>query len=52
MKVIGGVDMTGNPLLLLGVMFCLMSLQALSVGLQSEATTRIYTIEMQGVRLR
>lgn len=42
MKIFGGVDMTGNPLLLLGVMFCLMSLQALSVGLQGEATTRLY----------
>jgi len=42
MKVFGGVDMTGNPLLLLAVMFTLMSLQALSVGLLGEATTRLY----------
>ena len=42
MKIFGNVDMTGNPLLLLGVMFTLMSLQALSVGLLGEATTRLY----------
>ncbi len=42
MKLYGGVDMTGNPLLLLGVMLSLMSLQALGVGLQGESTTRLY----------
>jgi glycosyltransferase involved in cell wall biosynthesis len=42
MKTYAGVDMTGNPLLLLGVMFSLMSLQALGVGLQGESTTRLY----------
>jgi glycosyltransferase involved in cell wall biosynthesis len=42
MKVLGGVDMTGNPLLLLGVMSGLMSIQALSIGLLGEASTRLY----------
>lgn len=42
MKLTSGVDMTGNPLLLLGVMLSLMSLQALSVGLVGESTTRLY----------
>ncbi len=42
MKLTSGIDMTGNPLLLLGVMLSLMSLQALSVGLIGESTTRLY----------
>jgi glycosyltransferase involved in cell wall biosynthesis len=42
MKLLAGTDMTGNPLLLLGVMLLLMSLQALSVGLQGESATRLY----------
>lgn len=42
MKLGAGFDMTGNPLLLLGVMLCLMSIQALTLGLMSEALTRIY----------
>lgn len=42
MKVLAGYDMTGNPLLLLGVMLSLMSIQALTLGLMSEALTRIY----------
>jgi glycosyltransferase involved in cell wall biosynthesis len=42
MKFLNGTDMTGNPLLLLGVMLSLMSLQALSVGLLGESTTRLY----------
>jgi hypothetical protein len=42
MKIFSGIDMTGNPLLLLGVMLGLMSLQALSVGLIGESTTRLY----------
>ena len=42
MKFTSGIDMTGNPLLLLGVMLSLMSLQALSVGLIGESTTRLY----------
>jgi hypothetical protein len=42
MKWTSGIDMTGNPLLLLGVMLSLMSLQVLSVGLIGESTTRLY----------
>lgn len=42
MKMAAGIDMTGNPLLLLGVMLSLMSIQALSVGLIGESTTRLY----------
>jgi glycosyltransferase involved in cell wall biosynthesis len=42
MKLVGEIDMTGNPLLLLGVMLMLMSIQALSLGLLGEASTRLY----------
>jgi glycosyltransferase involved in cell wall biosynthesis len=42
MKMFSGIDMTGNPMLLLGVMLALMSLQALSVGLIGESNTRLY----------
>jgi glycosyltransferase involved in cell wall biosynthesis len=42
MKTIGGVDMTGNPLLLLSGLFMLMGVQVLSVGLLGEANTRLY----------
>ncbi len=42
MKIWGGADMTGNPLLLLGGLFVLMGMQALSVGLLGEANTRLY----------
>lgn len=42
MKLGGGVDMTGNPLLLLGVMLTLMSIQALSLGLLGEVSARLY----------
>lgn len=41
-KLMAGVDMTGNPLLLLGVMLCIVAVQMLSVGLLGEATTRLY----------
>lgn len=41
-KLVGGLDMTGNPLLLLGVMLCIVAVQMLSVGLLGEATTRLY----------
>jgi glycosyltransferase involved in cell wall biosynthesis len=41
-KLYAAVDMTGNPLLLLGVMLVLMSIQALSVGLMGESATRLY----------
>ncbi len=42
MKMFGGVDMTGNPLLLLSGLFMLMGVQVLSVGLLGEANTRLY----------
>ena len=42
MKLFGGVDMTGNPLLLGGGLALLMGVQTLSVGLLGEANTRLY----------
>lgn len=42
MKVASGFDMTGNPLLLLGVMMCIVSVQLISLGLLGEVSTRIY----------
>jgi len=50
MKALGGIDMTGNPLLLLGAipllllgaMLCIVSVQLFSVGLLGEANTRLY----------
>ncbi len=42
MKLLRQVDMTGNPLLLLGVFCCLASLQLLSLGLLGEVNSRIY----------
>lgn len=42
MKIIGGVDMTGNPLLLLTVLASLATLQFLSLGLLGEVNARIY----------
>lgn len=42
MKLIGGVDMTGNPLLLLGVFSAMTSIQFLSLGLLGEVSARIY----------
>ena len=42
MKTLGGMDMTGNPLLLLGAMLCIVSVQLFSVGLLGEANTRLY----------
>ena len=41
-KLMAGLDMTGNPFLLLGVMLCIVAVQMLSVGLLGEATTRLY----------
>ena len=35
-------DMTGNPLLVLGAMLCIVSVQLFSVGLLGEANTRLY----------
>ncbi len=42
MKALGGMDMTGNPLLLVGAMLCIVSVQLFSVGLLGEANTRLY----------
>ncbi|MFO1063463.1 MAG: hypothetical protein U0892_06315 [Pirellulales bacterium] len=42
-KLIGGMDMTGNPLLLMGAMLCIVSVQLFSVGLLGEANTRYYS---------
>ena len=42
MKVLGGWDMTGNPLLVMGAMLCIVSVQLFSVGLLGEANTRLY----------
>ncbi len=47
MKVVVGVDMTGNPLLLLSVLLELMGFQCISVGLLGEMMTRTY-FESQG----
>lgn len=42
MKVFGGVDMTGNPLLLQTVLSIMVSLQFFSLGLMGEVMSRIY----------
>ena len=42
MKTLGGVDLTGNPLLLLTVVSALSALQLLSLGILSEVLVRIY----------
>ena len=42
MKLIGRVDMTGNPLLLLAVFSCMMGIQFFSLGLLGEVCARIY----------
>lgn len=42
MKILGGIDMTGNPLLLLSVVSALASLQFLGLGLIGEVNARIY----------
>lgn len=42
MKLVGGVDMTGNPLLLLTVLGVLAALQLVSLGIVSEVLVRIY----------
>ncbi|NIL98443.1 MAG: glycosyltransferase [Planctomycetales bacterium] len=47
MKVFGGVDMTGNPLLLATVFACTVGLQFFVLGLLGEVTARIYH-ECQG----
>lgn len=42
MKVLGGVDMTGNPLLLLTVLSAMLGVQFLALGLLGELGTRIF----------
>jgi hypothetical protein len=42
MKWVGGVDMTGNPLLLLSAMLGLVALQLFGLGLLSELNCRLY----------
>jgi glycosyltransferase involved in cell wall biosynthesis len=42
MKLIGGVDMTGNPLLLLSIFSVMIALQFMSLGLLGEVSARIY----------
>ncbi len=42
MKLLFAADMTGNPLLILGALLCIVSVQLFSVGLLGEAHTRVY----------
>jgi glycosyltransferase involved in cell wall biosynthesis len=42
MKLVGGVDMTGNPLLMLAVFAMLASIQFFSLGLLGEVSARLY----------
>lgn len=42
MKLLGNFDMTGNPLLVLGALLCIVSVQLFSVGLLGEGNTRLY----------
>lgn len=49
MKAWSGIWMTGNPLLLLSVMMCLIGVQFISMGLIGELMTRTY-FESQGKR--
>lgn len=42
MKLVADFDMTGNPLLILGALLCIVSVQSFSVGLLGEANTRLY----------
>lgn len=42
MKLSFDFDMTGNPLLILGALLCIVSVQLFSVGLLGEASTRLY----------
>jgi hypothetical protein len=42
MKVVGGVDVTGNPLFLLTVFCGMIALQFFSLGLLGEVNARIY----------
>ncbi len=42
LKMVANFDMSGNPLLLLGAMFWIVSVQLFSIGLLGEANTRLY----------
>ena len=42
MKLLGGVDLTGNPFLLLGILSTILSVQFFSLGLIGEVCARIY----------
>ena len=42
MKLLGGMDMTGNPMLLLGIVATILSVQFFSLGLIGEVCARIY----------
>jgi glycosyltransferase involved in cell wall biosynthesis len=42
MKIFGSIDMTGNPLLLLGILSVILSVQFFSLGLLGEVCARIY----------
>ena len=42
MKVVSGVDMTGNPLMLFGILSAILSVQFFSLGLLGEVLARIY----------
>lgn len=42
MKLLGGVDLTGNPFLLLGILMTILSVQFFSLGLIGEVCARIY----------
>jgi glycosyltransferase involved in cell wall biosynthesis len=42
MKLLGGIDMTGNPLLLLSALCWMSGLQLFSLGLLGEMSTRLY----------
>ena len=42
MKLFSGVDMTGNPFLLMGILSAILSVQFFSLGLIGEVCARIY----------
>jgi hypothetical protein len=42
MKIFSNVDMTGNPLLILSVLFFLVSIQLISLGFLGEINIRTY----------
>lgn len=42
MKIFGGIDMTGNPLLMLTILSTMLGMQFMSLGLLGEVSARIY----------